>query len=305
MKKLAVGVLLFALIAASVQVASAQPKVSGFVVQDITYEFGLEDDPATPDVDESLPYTFGRTTLRVNFSGDVSDNLSYYGRIQGTAGQPVKVKTDDAGNLTEDVTGAFSVTQANATLKNLGAEGLSLKLGRQYIGWTRLNSFDGFEDVTIDGLSFSYAPGAAGFDAYYQVTKPGDAQQIASNEKVGARLTYSSEMGGLNLDLAGKVASDFAANGFGYGLSGSLGLGDIGDVYTEWGKNPDDTDFLVAGANISALEAATGISAWVEYDVNASTYAFELSRELIEGITAYFDGGSDGYSLTAELYVPF
>lgn len=297
MKKVAVVVLFFALIAASVQVAYAQPKVSGLVLQSMTYEFGIEDDATTPEDETETPFTFGETMLRVNFSGDVSPTLGYYGRIQGNAG---------AGGS------SLAVAQAYGTLKNFGVDGLSVNIGRQFIGWSILNNFDGFEWTTIDGIGVNYSADSVGVNAYYRVNDAGEPQGIASDAKIGARLTYDTAMAGLDVSVAGKFEKALEEDGgFGYGFGGSVALAGLGDVYAEVGENAADNnadglDYIVLGANISALEDATGISAWVEYDVNAESYAFELSRELIDGLTVKFGGEKDDpFAATLELAVSF
>ena len=290
MKKFAVGVLVFALVAAMAPAAFAEPTFSGYVLQSIEYRFGdLQDDATTPD-DESKPYTFGKTTLRVNISGNVGENLSYYGRIQGT------------GNSNPTVTLAYG------DIKNFGVEGLSFRIGRQSISWTSLNSFDGLFSETRDAVSASYSADAVGFNAFYSPSAVATAIDPFDGDLFGARVTYGTDVNGFAIDLGGQLLKELADDGkLGYGVGATVGLSSFGDAYLEWGKNVDETDFLVIGSNIAVLEDATGISAWVEYDVEGEEFAFELSRKLFDGFTAYFgsDDSAETFYLKGEFQVSF
>lgn len=285
MKKFAVGVLVFALVAAMAPAAFAEPKVSGYVLQSVTYT--IDDDDTNP------PYNFSETTLRVNISGDASEQLSYYGRIQGKAG---------AGGSD------LGVTLAYGDIKNFGVEGLSFRIGRQSISWTSLNSFDGLFSATRDAVSASYSTDAVGFNAFYSPNAAGTAIDPFSDELFGARVTYGTDVNGFAIDLGGQLLKELADDGkLGYGVGATVGLGTFGDAYLEWGKTVAETDFLVIGSNIAVLEDATGISAWVEYDVEGEEFAFELSRKLFDGFTAYFgsDDSAETFYLKGEFQVSF
>ncbi len=277
------------LVALSTQVALAEPKVSGLFYHTVTYELGA-----------TSPYTFASSSfLRLNVSGNVSDNLSYFGRVQGNQNS------------------GANVVRANATYKNV-IPGLSVTLGREFVDWDRLNYFNGsgFDYKSVDGLVFNYSAGSASINAYYQVNNSATAKKLFSDERVAARLTTKLGAGGLSLDVAGKADMLLATGGgFGYGVSGQANVPGLGSVYAEVGENPNNTnasgmDYIIAGANIDLLKSV-GVGAWVEYSVTKQAYAFQLSRGVAQGVTLYFGGNNDNaqkdlkLSVTAEFAISF
>lgn len=293
MKKFAVGVLTIALVAAVAPAAFAEPAISGYVQQTIEYKFG-------EDVAE--PYTFSKTTLRLNVSGDVGDKLSYYGRIQGVAGPVSDPESDDfAGEQ-------LKVTLAYGDIKNFGVEGLSFRIGRHGVGGSYLNEFGGFFNKTRDAISATYSADALELQAFYSPNVVGTAIDLFSDELFGARVTYDVAANGVDVELAGQIVKELTEEGnLGYGVGASVGLDAIGSAYLEWGKTEDEADFLVVGANIDALKDATGIGAWVEYDVEGEDFAFELNRKLFDGFTAYFGSkdSAETFYLKGEFQVSF
>ena len=283
MRKLLVALLLSAVVALGAQVALAAPNVSGYIEQKVTYAFGADS-----------PYTFGQTLFRVNVSGDASDSLSYFGRIQATAGKATTL-------VDEDHPLASPVVYGYLTYKNLGTAGLNVSVGRQLLYWSRVNNYDGesaFAVGAADAVLASYSLGGATVNGYYKVNKPGTKQKLASDEQVGGRVTFKPSAGGLALDLAAVVQVNLTSGGgSGYGVSGSVGLGALGSVYAEVGKKPGATDNdIVVGANIDVLKGA-GVSAWFEYNVDDQNYAFALSRDLVKGLNLSFSGNNDSGKL--------
>ncbi len=277
MRRLAASLLVSAVLLLGVQVALAAPTVSGYFETNISYEFGATN-----------PYTFGSTLYRLNVSGAVSDNLSYYGRLQGNSG------------------GQPSIPLAYLTYKNLGVDGLDVAVGRQSFWWSRLNAGTSALGVgTVNGgVSLTLRGAPATIHAYYEVLNPGTAQTPGTSEEIGAHVGYSANVSGFDLGLDGVVRNQLQTGGdTAYGVSASLGVPSFGDLYVEASQTFGASGFdeVHVGSNISLLKEPLGVSAWVEYAVrgaNQGDINFQLSRGLVEGLTAKLGGTRSGGSFT-------
>lgn len=275
MRKIVLSVLVLALVAMAAPAALAGPTVSGYLETVIKYDIGKDE-----------PYTFGEAYYRLNVSGDVGENLGYFSRIEGNS------------NLTP------TIDQAYVTLKNLATPGLNVSIGAVSPWWSRTNNYGtafGINDFT--GLTASYTAGPVKVDGYYKVVKDYSSskldtidapRKLASNEEVGGKLGYSMEVGSISLAVDGLVQATLAEkSASGYGVSASVGVNTVGDAYVEYTKNVKDEVATVVGANITALKEATGVGAWVEYDVKNSEVAFEVSRDIVSGLNLAFGGSTE------------
>src|SRR5690606_2967051 len=94
---------------------------------------------------------------RVNISGDVSENVSYYVRVQGGWGSSASGLTGEADiddDPDADIEGTFTL-QNNAVVplayidvKNLLGSGSTLRIGRQSLAWYVHNAFGGLHATT-------------------------------------------------------------------------------------------------------------------------------------------------------------
>lgn len=279
MRRVLPVILTVALVALSAPAVLAEPKVSGYFETVVSYKVG-----------EDNPYTFGKTLYRLNVSGSVSDNVSYYGRIQG------RPETNP------------TVKRVYLTFSNLGAQGLNVSLGRVSEWYSRLNAGSSeFGVGDFDGVSVALPAAPLTLEALYSVNA-GTAGDFTSNgDFVGAYAGYSTEVSGFDVGLSGIVKSRLGGtSGVAYGVSGSVGLGSFGNLYAEASKAYDEDTFdkIHVGANIAALEEATGISAWVEYAVKAKELNFSVSRDLVPGLNLWLSGNMpSGGDLALEIGV--
>ena len=293
-----------ALLAAAIAVlpaagALAAPTVGGSLLLD--YKYSLTDQNAT------LFEDYAR--LRVDVSGDAGDSVSYFGRLQAEA-------DTDAGK--QPVSFTLSTPLLYATLKNVGVDGLNVTLGRQSIWWSIVNNYSKAygRGSNVPAVVVSYSADPASVTAFYSFDQ---------NTEVGARVSYSAQVGGADVSLAGSVFKIEGSEPTGLGVTASVGLGSIGSAYVEAGQgireavDPNaqvktyrvaDEQYVVVGANVDVLKQATGISGWVEYDVKGQDLAFSFGRELVPGLTLYLGGEKPNdkelsASLTAEVSLSF
>ena len=282
MRRLLPVAIVAALMAVTASAALASPNVSGLVLADYEYAIGTDNAELTES------YILGR----VNVSGDVGENLSYYLRL-------------DAGT-DQSAAPQFSLPLVYATLKNVGAEGLNVGIGRQAVNWSIVNKYHKFYRRTsnVPGFTVNYKLDPVTLDGFYTLD--------ATGNDMGARARYSTDVGGAALSLSGQVYTR-EGSGARFGAAASVGVDGFGSAYAQAGQgtlNDEEEQFVVVGATIDVLKAATGVSGWVEYDVKGQNLGFSFGREILPGLSLYLNGDKPkdedlGLSILAELLVSF
>lgn len=284
--------LVAALAVFSGQIALAEPKVSGSLVLDYTYDFSDNNAKLFEDL----------VRARVNVSGDVGDSLSYYVRLQAA------FDAADAASA-PDTTVEYSLPLAYATLKNVGTKGLNIGVGRQAVYWSITNAY---------AKAYARGSGVPGFTASYTLDPVtiNTFYTLDAKPEFGARASYKTQVGGANVSLGGYTFGIKDSKTAGFGATGSVGVDSFGSVYFEAGSGRrgtgvvTDEQYVVVGANVDVLKQATGISGWIEYDAKGQNLAFSVSRELVPGLTLYFNGEKPkdkdlSTSITAEVSISF
>lgn len=328
---LAMAVAVLLVVAGAGGVSAQGPEISGWVWQDFRLSFGtggadgeetdvLIDDPwvrieISGNLNDNLGYFIRLTETRPVGPGgpwelaegsscdDPEPLFTGDGRAGVGGGEdPVMAVCDGIPNVNGHPFGLLD--RAYVTVTDL-TPGLSLKVGRERINWSLLQDRL-LDDVGWTPFSFSYftAPVAAldytsdsfGLSAYY-TPEPGNIGQrldLLSEERIGARATYTTGAGGFDLFLGSEVVVDFkegADDDIGWGAQALLGRGPWA-VYGEYGQPDSDAglNYWVVGAHLDLRDSPAALYAWVERDIELDEMAFEVMRQMNDYIQLLFGG---------------
>jgi len=269
MRKLSIVLTAVALMAVLATAAFAQPNISGQVLVRTNVNF-----PESGDT----TYTFlGRALL--NFSGSVSDQVSYYARLQ----------TDWAG--TSNYT---SLPYVYIDVKNLVGENSTLRLGRQGIYWAPHNWFGGLiaDDFRAASLTLNAADNV-------ELRAFGELE--SSDQRFGGEVSFKVGPGTLSVNALSAVASS-GEREIGFSADAKLSFAGV-NVWGEVGKTPgnDDLDIKLIGVSFDAIKDAIGWNNWLEYDIEAEEFAIRLGKTHGNGLTTNFTLLNDSEEKTITL----
>jgi len=299
MRKLSIVLTAVALMAVMATAAFAQPNISGLLYVTSKVTFG--------DETETGFGGFGR----VNISGDVSENVSYYVRVQGGWGSSAsgltgtgKVNIDDDPEAKE-IEGTFTL-QNNAVVplayidvKNLLGSGSTLRIGRQSLAWYVHNEFGGLHATTENAVSLTMS-------AADNVTLRGFVT-LAENPKLGARAAFATPVGTLGVNVRSEVPG--SEREIGYSVDADLSFAGV-NVNAELGQTvgSDELNIKIIGVGFDAITDATGWDNFIEYNIQTEKWAVGISKTVYQNLDLDFtvSGGKGAdTTLTTELSVSF
>ena len=278
MRKISVVLTAAALMVVMATVAFAAPDITGMVY--------LSNETVFEDPDTTTTFS---GFARVNFSGSVSDNVSYYARVQGNwNAQP-------------------TVPLAYVDVKNLLGNGSTLRFGRQSVGWYIENNFAGLSRGTENAVSVT-VPAAD------NVTLRGFVE-LKEEPKLGARATFAVPAATIGLNVRSQVEGEGSSKErkTGYSVDADVKFSGV-QLYGEigkWAVRPKDytsDDIRIVGASFDAITNAIGWDNFIEYDIAEKNWAVGLSKTHANKLTTAFTlegGDGDDLTLTTEVYVSF
>nr|MBO2477416.1 hypothetical protein [Bacillota bacterium] len=240
MRKLSIVLTAVALMAVMATAAFAQPNISGLLYVTSKVTFG--------DETETDFGGYGR----VNISGDVSENVSYYVRVQGGWGsQASKLTGTSKMNIDDDsqdneVEGTVTL-QNNAVVplayidvKNLLGSGSTLRIGRQSLAWYVHNEFGGLHATTENAVSLTMS-------AADNATLRGFVT-LAENPKLGARAAFATPVGTLGVNVRSEFNEEKSERAIGYSVDADLSFAGV-NVNAELGQTvgKDELDIKIIG----------------------------------------------------------
>lgn len=294
MRKLSLALTAVALLAVMATAAFAQPNITGvlYVASDVT--FG-----------DKTEYAFGGYG-RVNISGSVSEDVSYYARIQGGWGSlapttSAEVKDPSSSDaldidLTADTNAV--VPLAYLDVKNVLGSGSTLRFGRQSVSWGVHNYFAGLSSGTMPAVSVTLS-------AADNVTLRGFVQLAGSDPLYGAKATFNVPAGALGLNLRSGVNG--GERKLGYSVDADVEFSGV-HLNAEVGKTVAGSDLQIVGLSFDAVSDAIGWDNYIEYNIPAKRWAVGISKDHANNLTTAFTvNGGEGRStvLTTELSVSF
>lgn len=282
MRKLSIVLTAVALMAVLATAAFAQPNFSGQVLvrNEVTFPSG-----------GSTSYTWNIIGY-VNASGSVSDQVSYYARVQGSH------------SLTDKPSSSVTLPYAYIDVKNLVGEGSTLRLGRQSIAWEPSYWFGGL-------ISYSAIEAASlTLKAADNVNVQAFAQLAASKPSFGGRVALNVGPG--TLGLKARSSYEKSERKIGYAVDADFEFAGV-HVNAELGKKPDapsdKMDIQIVGLSFDAIKDATGWNNWIEYNANSRDWAIRLGKthdnKLTTNFTVYSDKAKNATILRTDVSVSF
>jgi len=298
MRKLSIVLTAVALMAVMATAAFAQPNISGslYVKSEVTFGDETETD-------------FGGYG-RVNISGDVSENVSYYVRVQGGWGSSASGLTGTAKENKEnaqEIKGTVTL-QNNAVVplayidvKNLLGSGSTLRIGRQSLDWDVHNEFGGLHATTENAVSLTMS-------AADNATLRGFVT-LAEKPKLGARAAFATPVGTLGVNVRSEFNEKKSEREIGYSVDADLSFAGV-NVNAELGQTvgSDELDIKIIGVGFDAITDATGWDNFIEYNIQTEKWAVGISKTVYQNLDLGFtvSGGKDAdTALTTELSVSF
>src|SRR5690606_1162003 len=258
--------------------------------------------------------------------GDVSENVSYYVRVQGGWGSSasgltgsgkltgtLKANFDDdpepyeyEGTYTHEGTFTLQNLQNNAVVplayidvKNLLGSGSTLRIGRQSLAWYVHNEFGGLHATTENAVSLTMS-------AADNVTLRGFVT-LAENPKLGARAAFATPVGTLGVNVRSEVPG--SEREIGYSVDADLSFAGV-NVNAELGQTvgSDELNIKIIGVGFDAITDATGWDNFIEYNIQTEKWAVGISKNVYQNLDLDFtvSGGKGAdTTLTTELSVSF
>lgn len=269
MRRLSVVLTVVALVAVMATSAFAQPTIGGLVRFQPT--INLDDDFAI-----SNP-----TVLAIiNVSGNASDNVSYYARLQGSSAY-----TDYQPRM----------ALAYIDVKNLFGEGSYVRMGRQGLPAGPTNSIFGLNGDTQDGLRLTLNPSdGISVTAYADTT---------FEDLFAGQATVDLGVGTVGVNFRSEPGAERET---GFTFQGDFGFDGVGTLYGEVGKEPgeEDMNIKIVGVSVDPIKDAIGWDNWFEYDIENSSWALGLSKTFDNKLLTRFEL-KDAETLSVRFQVGF